>query len=215
MRHKLLALMALLCVSNSGALGMSHPDVDKLSTNLRTALSDSLDLSSEAVNKDPGAFYFKVDLDKGNIYDFRWLTEPKSAQTKADILDSLFSIEPISIPTTIRGNGFTEFELSTDRNQTNLRINTGRSKGKKSAKGAVILYSIPLSVMKKYPGIFTYSELTDKVHQKQFASKNLSAERVKRLREPWVQFFSKHENCSKEELLRLEKEADSQWLSAK
>lgn len=215
MRHKLLALMALLCVSNSGASGMSHPDVDKLSTNLRTALSDSLDLSSEAVNKDPGAFYFKVDLDKGNIYDFKWLKEPKSVQIKAEILDSLFSIEPISIPTNIRGNGFTEFELSTDKNQTNLRINTGRSKGKKSAKGTVILYSIPLSVMKKYPGIFTYSELTDKSRQKQVASKTVSVEKIKRLREPWVQFFSKHENCSKEELLMVEKEADSRWLSAR
>ncbi|MBK8219718.1 MAG: hypothetical protein IPK73_01730 [Candidatus Obscuribacter sp.] len=214
MKKLVIATSLLLCnaLGNAAvASTVTRPEEQELYSKFSKAFGSDLDISKEQNQKFPALLTGKFNLATGRFDDAVLFKASGDPQTDLDLLDALLSIETISVPNVLRENGVIEIEFRTGKDAISDALLVRFNRKFKAKANYSAFHSIPLSVLRKYPGVFTYSELAAPRHSRVFANDRISASAVKTLRQPWLAFFDAHSTATKKELLELEKRVDEQF----
>ncbi|MBK9205476.1 MAG: hypothetical protein IPL73_24250 [Candidatus Obscuribacter sp.] len=169
------------------AYATSYDDKYTVILSFSKNIVNAIDISSEQNQKYPCRVSANLNLKTGRIGDVVFVNESSDPQMRLAILDALLSLAKISVPSKFSEDGFVTFEMGFGSyNTSNIRYQFDRYKSTiKPRAGSSILHSIPLEVLIKYPGVFTYEELIVPVHQRRLPHQDVSAKTVEELRAPW------------------------------
>jgi len=84
---------------------------------------------------------------------------------------------------------------------------------KNTADKAIILRGIPTPVLKRYPNIFSEDEVFNNKNFRALPSRLCTVKDIQKFRQPWIDFFTRHETSSKEQLLEILKSVDAKYKS--
>lgn len=212
MQRNLVIGMLLCCTL--GQIASAHtqmrPEEDELFSRLGKAFNADLDISKEQNQKFQCTVTGKFNLASGRFDDAELFKSSGNPQTDLDMLDAVLSLERVPVPTVLRENGVLEIEFKTGQDERAANFARFQRQFKPKANCSAF-HSIPLSVLRKYPAIFRYSELATSSHLRNLANDKISPNEIKKLRQPWLTFFDEHSTATKKELLELEKRVDEQF----
>lgn len=189
-----------------------NPEIVELSSRLGKSFAENLDISRSQNERFSVRVRADLDLKSGRLKNIELFIPSVDPQTNLDVLDAVSSIDRLSTPGVIGEDSPIEIEFGTGKYANGYQsFYFDRFKRTKSPKaGFSFFHSIPLSVLEKYPGVFTYDELSSEVHLRSLANTRITSAEVKKLRRDWLAFFDTHNTAKKEELLDLEKRVDRQ-----
>ncbi len=203
-------LVLLICMPASAT---TYDDKYILLFRVGKNIINAIDISSEQDQKYPCRVTARLNLKTGRIGDVEFVNETSDPQMRLAILDALLSIGKVEVPSEYSEDGFVTFEMGFGSyNTSKIRYQFDRYKSSVEPRvNSSIFHSIPLEVLIKYPGVFTYDELVAPAHQRRLPLKYVSAQTVRELREPWINFFDEHPEATQDQILTLEKELDGRF----
>ncbi|MCA0315116.1 MAG: hypothetical protein LCH63_14970 [Candidatus Melainabacteria bacterium] len=202
-------------------IGMAHtilrPEEVELARLLGNSFSQSLDVSVEQNRKYRAILQARLNTGSGRFEDVKLFLPSGNAQVDLDLLDAVLSMDKVSVPSILRGNDFIDFEFMIGGSASGEISEIAKRYHREFVPqaGSSAFHAIPLSVLQKYPTLFTYLELTSPAHFRSIANKKIRTEEIAKLREPWLRFFDSHPSASKQQILELEKELDLRFALLK
>lgn len=81
------------------------------------------------------------------------------------------------------------------------------------ASEGVFLRAIPLTVIKRYPGVISEKKLRSLDNFRAISVNSANLNELSKLRSIWVEFFKTHESATEEDFAKVSKEVDSKYQS--
>jgi hypothetical protein len=194
---------------------------DRTFKELFNSYAENLDIAKEQEDSCSARVQAELDCLSGKLINIQLKEPSTNPQTNADVIDAVVTTPPVVIPDSLRCDGpGPQLEFSVGKKFTKDALFKKRFRRTLSEReDAISFHSIPLVVLQKYPGVFTYEELTNAVNMRYLPNSKATVEEIQILRNPWLDFIAKHKKADKSSLLKLQKKVDSQskniWLSTK
>lgn len=212
--HIYFIAIALGLCSSLANPGLTHyrssPEEVEIAELLGKSFGLNLDVSIEQNQKYKAVLEARFNCSTGRFQDVKLFLPSGNSQIDLELLDAVLSMDKVSVPDNLKGNGFMDFEFrigASAGGEINEIAKRYRRDFEPNAK-CFAFHAIPLSVLQKYPTLFTYLELTAPAHFRSVAINKIKASEIAKLREPWLRFFDSHPSASKQQVLELEKELD-------
>lgn len=199
----------------------SHQAGGSTFSELFKSYAENLDIAKEQEDTSSARVQAELDCLAGKLISIQLKEPSDNPQTNADVIDAVVTTPPVVIPDSLRCDGpGPQLEFSVGKKFTKDELYKSRFRRTLTErKDAVSFHSIPLVVLQKYPGVFTYEQLTDEANMRYLPNNKATVEEIQTLRNPWLAFFDKHKKADRNSILRLQKKVDSQnkdiWLSTK
>jgi hypothetical protein len=202
MQRSSIFLLLALCVNCNSQPVLATSVIDERDVKYITGISNRI---AERVNlrdtklSDAGQFSVNYDSDTGLVKKIVLKHHGKSLQAETNLIDAIVTDTPLE-----SSASFEKWAL--DKEMTFGVIKDPHYRANKEPIKNVFLHKIPLSVFERYPGSFTWQELTSTNNLQKVNSELVDTTFIQKVREPWIEFFKKNKTASRTQIESLANE---------
>jgi hypothetical protein len=191
--HLIVTTLCLICsIHAAPATSILDEREVKYIRGISERLSRRVNLRDSKLSE-AGAFRVNFDSETGLIKQIVQIHHGRKLQAEVDLLDAIVTDTPL------------EASAWFEKDALDKEMVLGFSKNYlacpplESVK-SVFLHKIPLAVFDRYPGRFTFTELTDSQNLQTVDSKLIGVSFIQRIRQPWIEFFKQNKAASRAQI---------------